>query len=336
MKQYSLAIIGALGHLHYVLQSPGFSRCQVIGMAPGLRFDEEEQRLIQKRAQLHPDWTVFTDCRQMLETTHPDIVVVNSIFADNCELALLVLKAGAHVLCEKPLTTEPESLPLLRQAMLTAKTGGQHLAGMFGLRYDPAVYTLLQTVSAGKIGQIVMINAQKSYKMGARHPMYRQRQTYGGTIPWVAIHAIDWICRLVGNTLKQVQAIQTCSCNADNGDLESGALCIFTLKNGAIASVNADLLRPESAQTHGDDRIRVVGSAGTVEMQNGKVFLTDATGCSQLSLLTPGDLFSDFLQQIESGCTGSWPDDLYVTHAALCARQAADTGLPVDIPPYQP
>ena len=36
MKEYRLAIIGAFGHVNYVLGSPALSRCRIVGMAPGV------------------------------------------------------------------------------------------------------------------------------------------------------------------------------------------------------------------------------------------------------------------------------------------------------------
>lgn len=325
MKEYRLAIIGAFGHVNYVLRSPALSRCRIVGMAPGVEEDKQELAALSRRCELHPDWPYYIDFRQMLQEAKPEIVVVNSIFAHNCTIAIACLEAGCHVLCEKPLATELQQLETLKRL---AEKSGLHLKGLFGLRYENPFFTLQNAVHSGLIGDLILINGQKSYKMGNRHPMYSKRETYGGIIPWVAIHAIDWIAALTDRPVLQVQASQTRVCNGDNGDMESAALCIFNLEGGILASISADVLRPEGAGSHGDDRLRVVGSKGILEMAEGTVTLTDASGSRKLPLLSPGDLLTDFIDQVDTNPGGS-VDGIYATKVALYARQAADRGIPI-------
>ena len=63
------------------------------------------------------------------------------------------------------------------------------LTAMFGIDYSPAFETAYRYVQSGALGDIVLANGQKSYRMGSRAKFYSDRQRYGGTIPWVAIHA---------------------------------------------------------------------------------------------------------------------------------------------------
>ncbi len=41
---------------------------------------------------------------------------------------------------------------------------------------------------------------------------------------------------------------------------------LFKLDNGGTAMTNLDYLRPEPAPTHGDDRLRIAGSEGVLEV----------------------------------------------------------------------
>ena len=45
----------------------------------------------------------------------------------------------------------------------------------------------------------------------------------------------------------------------------SQAAFVLTMRNGGVASVTLDYLRPESAPSHGDERLRIAGSRGVVE-----------------------------------------------------------------------
>ena len=56
----------------------------------------------------------------------------------------------------------------------------------------------------GTVGQIRLMNAQKSYKLGRRNEFYKIRSTYGGTIPWVGSHAIDWLYWFSGEKFESV------------------------------------------------------------------------------------------------------------------------------------
>src|SRR3954451_3298074 len=45
----------------------------------------------------------------------------------------------------------------------------------------------------------------------------------------------------------------------------SQAAFVLTMRNGGVASVTLDYLRPEPAPTHGDERLRIAGTRGVIE-----------------------------------------------------------------------
>lgn len=106
------------------------------------------------------------------------------------------------------------------------------------------------------------------------------------------------------------------------------ALCHFTLSNDVFASASIDYLRPQNATSHGDDRIRVAGTKGVVEVRDGQVYLINESsdGTKPCSLLETGNFFADFIKQIkgEGTCRLSAEDTFLNTRAALLARQSAD------------
>ena len=40
---------------------------------------------------------------------------------------------------------------------------------------------------------------------------------------------------------------------------------MLTMRNGGVASVTLDYLRPAAAPTHGDERLRIAGTRGVIE-----------------------------------------------------------------------
>ena len=99
---------------------------------------------------------------------------------------------------------------------------------------------------------------------------------------------------------------------------------------------NLDYLRPETAPTHGDDRLRIAGSEGVLELLGAedRVTLVTASAAPRaLELPESIDFFADFLAEL----TGNGEhlidqeDAFRLTEICLKARDAAETGRWIDI-----
>lgn len=323
-----IVIIGGAGHYNYVIpaiEKYGYEIAGICAMS-----GNDLTGLSSSLDRYGISYKVFGDYKSMLDETMPDIAVVNTVFNENGKIAADIITRGIHVFCEKPLATDFNTLDKLENAYESVnKSGHVYLAGMFGLRYNSVMTTVKHAVKEGLAGNIALINAQKSYKMGPRPSFYSRRETYGGLIPWVAIHAIDWIYWLTDRRFTSVSAAHTRISNCGNGDMETASLCTFTLDGGIIASVTADMLRPQSAVTHGDDRIRIVGDLGVIEAINDRAYFT-GTGSAvrELEPQNACDIFEEFCETTQTGnpASSDAKSALYITRIALSAREAADTG----------
>ena len=82
-----------------------------------------------------------------------------------------------------------------------------------------------------------LIDARKSYKLGKRPAYYHRRETYGGTIPWVGSHAIDWVLYFAApRKFARVIATQSSEDNGGNGTMERSAICLFSSPCAAASS----------------------------------------------------------------------------------------------------
>ena len=311
----NICIIGNSGHWGYAKRE--LSNHNVVGIAPGYPGDDmvAVQNLLTKYGIYAP---IYEDYGMLIECV--DVAVINSRFDLNAEIAARCLEKNVHAFCEKPLATSLEQLEMLRKVYEGSKA---MVTGMFGIRYSGWCLTVQKAVK--DIGQIRMVNAQKSYKLGLRPDFYKNREQFGGIIPWVAIHAIDWIWAITGAKVEKINAMTDECYNFENGDLEMTALCQFRLENNILASVNADYYRPLTAPTHDDDRVRVVGTEGIVEYKGGVVTKIGANGVEELSMLPPENVFSLFLRRIAGEDIGITPEEcFYLTEIALKARYLAD------------
>ncbi len=322
----NIGLIGNRGHLEYVFD--GLKRrphVKLAAIASGS--DEDEAAGLSAYCQMEGhEPHLFSDYRQLLDEADIEVVCIAGPFELHTPMCLEAFRRGVHVFCEKPVSITLAELEELKAGFYAS--GGAQLSAMMGLRYDPAFYTAWELVRNGAIGEVRLLNAQKSYKLGWRPGYYHQRQTYGGTIPWVGSHAIDWVHWFSQASFQSVRASQSRIANRGNGSLEVSAQCQFRLAGEILASVSIDYLRPESAPTHGDDRLRVVGTGGVVEVREGRVFLIQEAeaGESEIPTHCERQVFSDFLDQVDGRQAALLSaDDIFtVTEACLRAQQSAD------------
>lgn len=95
-----------------------------------------------------------------------------------------------------------------------------------------------------------------------------------------------------------------------------------------IAAANLDYLRPPTAPTHGDDRVRVAGTEGVVEVSEDGYVVINRDGVNAFAPQEAPRLAYDFLEGREE--LGR-EEAFMLTRVALCARDAADTGRRVEI-----
>ncbi|NLO82710.1 MAG: Gfo/Idh/MocA family oxidoreductase [Clostridiales bacterium] len=320
-----VAFIGSSGHYNYAMEGIREDRnISIAGIAPGSE-GEDMSAVYRAACALGHAPRVFDDYMSMLDEVEPDIAVINCFFGHHAKVAMQVLKQGIHAFVEKPVATTFEELEELKEVYSQSKA---HLAAMFGIRYTAHFMTAWKMVKSGAVGQIRLMNAQKSYKLGRRSEFFKSRSTYGGTIPWVGSHAIDWLYWFSGEKFESVFASHSARCNRDHGELEVSALCHFVLSNQVFGSGSIDYLRPKEAPSHDDDRLRIAGTRGILEVRGSKVYLIndEIDGIREIPLLPEQNIFVDFLKQVrEQGkCLISAHDSFYVTEVCLKARQSAD------------
>jgi predicted dehydrogenase len=159
----------------------------------------------------------------------------------------------------------------------------------------------------------------------------RKRASFGGTIPYIGVHMVDLMRFTSGREIVETMAFQSRVGYPELGDMENTTATLFRLDNGGTAALRMDYLRPETAPTHGDDRLRLAGTEGVVEYQaaNGLTLLTRNEKPRVVTDLPSGQrLFVDFLNAVyHSKPSGLELKDIYrVNEIVLAAREAAERG----------
>ena len=321
-----IGIIGGAGHTDYVPNGIAeLGDATVCAIARGGPGDDLEQ--IRQSSRAAPGVAAYDDYRELLSRETPDIVAVLPEFHLHAEIAAEALRRGIPVFCEKPLALTLDGVDRVRQAR---QASGTPLGMMLAFRYAPSFYTARKLVRQGAIGQPAVGYAQKSYKHGTRPDFYRKRATFGGIIPWIGIHAIDWFQWISGRTYRAVTAFHSkLHYYPDYPEMEDAATCLFELDNGGTAVMSFDFLRPEGAPTHGDDRLRLVGDEGAIEVRGdtGVELITKKGVVHVAPSAPPHGLFADFALSVKdrnhTGLLGG-DEAIRITEIALKTRDAAD------------
>jgi len=328
-----VGLIGTDGHTGVILESiPQLPGVEWPAFAKSLPEDDVSSL---KRAKAFSEKTrIYDHFEQMLEKEELDVVGVCLPYYRNAEASIAAARRGVHVVSEKPVATTLEGLAALKTAVAQAKV---RLTSMMNMRCFPPYRAARKAVQEGLIGEPILLTSQKSYRFGTTKPwFYKDLKTYGGTIPWAGIHSIDYMRWTSGRKYLRVSAWHGNKDHPEFPGFQDHAGVLFKLDNGGTAMTNLDYLRPETAPTHGDDRLRIAGSEGVLEVlgaENRVLLITAAAGPRELELTEPVDFFADFLAELTGGKEHliSQEDAFRLTEVCLKARDAAETGHWVDL-----
>jgi len=320
----NVGLIGLDGHQGTILN--GICEMDDVRLAAVASERPEALDPMRRSKAADPDTHFYSDWRELLEKEKLDIAGICSINSLHAEQVEAAARRGLHICAEKPLTTSMADLERVRKAVEDA---GVKISMLLTMRFMPPYACAKRLVEDGAIGEVVLATAQKSYKLGNRPEWMRNREAFGGTIPFVGIHALDLVRWVSGREFVECMAYHGNTGHPEIRDMEDNASVLLKLDNGGSATVRVDYCRPASAPTHGDDRLRLAGSTGVLEVMSGEVTLiTPGEGTTKPAMPEERNLFCDFVDSINGRAEHliSAEDVFRITEVSLKAREAADEG----------
>ena len=239
----------------------------------------------------------------------PDIVVVASPHRLHHRHVRDALDAGAHVLCEKPMTVDPaEAWDLVAHA----KHLGRHLLVANGYQYLPHLDTIRARLEAGVIGPIEHITctfvsatrpvfegsvgfARWQTTMFRPDPMTWQDPQGGGGFAYGQMsHSIALMLWLTGLVPETVAARSTGTSAVDLADAAS-----LGFAGGATAALGGAAAMPEGSRAL--LRLIISGAAGvmTLDLDRDEAAIHTASGIERMAV-APGDWIYNCIGPIDA------------------------------------
>ncbi len=267
----------------------------------------------------------------------PEISLVSLCSPRRCDQAadaIQCLRAGKHVLAEKPAAFSPEELEMILAA---ARDAGRKFHEMADSFLEPPVLAMRRLVDAGALGTIVHVQAHKSYPWHDARP--QDLLTDGGLIRQVGIHATRFIIGATGLKITAVTAAATGLGNPGDGAIHLAAVFAFTLDNGAVASMNLNYLNPQNFGSWGNEHLRVFGTRGMAESVDGfrrhRLYLNGQEP-AELPLPDP-PVSTSFIEHYVNHLLDGTPipvaydEEIAALRAVIAAHDAAVTGRRITI-----
>jgi predicted dehydrogenase len=215
--------------------------------------------------------------REILDACRPDLVFVTSPPHRHMEMAIDALRAGCHVVCEKPMAMDAAQTRAMCDAARDARTARDARAPLalidHELRFTPTRSTLRDLVAEGRIGRILkveyLLRSPSRRDPDLPWTWWSDRDQGGGALGAIGSHAIDAMRVFAGEIAEARGWLETFV--RERRDPVSGGMREVTADDitfawlrfvsGTIGSLSISL-----AETNRSHRILLTGTSGSARV----------------------------------------------------------------------
>lgn len=263
MNSVRLGIIGMgnIGKYHAdYLTKKKVSRCDLVAVCDALAPLDQYKPL-----------KTFTDGEALIKSGEVDAVIVATPHFQHTTLGIAALDAGVHAMIEKPISSHKADAERLIAA--SQRNPKVVFGGMFQMRTEPRYQKVRKLITNGELGQIVRVNWINTdwYRTDAYYASGGWRATWkgegGGVLLNQCLHNLDTLQWLVGMP-KSVRGF--CQLGRFHQiEVEDSVTAYLEWANGATG-----VFVSSTGEAPGTNRFEIVGSRGTVVMENNKFLFT--------------------------------------------------------------
>jgi len=255
-RPYGVAIVGAgniaAAHIDAVRAD---ARAHLLGITGSAA---NQAHAVAERHGIHH----YADVAAIAADPDVDLVAICTPSGAHLEPATAVIRAGKHVVVEKPLEVTSERA---RALIAEADAAGVVLSTIFNSRFADANAFVRQAVAEGRLGRMVQGDAYvKWFRNQAYYDSADWRGTVrldgGGALMNQAIHHVDLLLWIMG-PLREVFAYAD-TLTHEGLEVEDTLVAVLRYESGALGHIAAATSlwpgRPKLLQIHGEDGVAVV------------------------------------------------------------------------------
>jgi predicted dehydrogenase len=266
-----------------------------------------------------------------VERADVDAVVIATPNAQHHAVAMAALRAGKHVLVDKPMAcTVAEADEMVAQA----HAAGRVLVPFQNTRFAAPFAAAAQQVREGGIGEVT------GFRVAFGHAgpqawapkatwFFERAAAGGGCLMDLGVHAVDLVRAVTGDDLTHVAALL----NGQVGEVEADAQLLVRTGRGAIGSIHASW----SARPGPDHQLTVAGTDGTLHL-DARTPLTLVTGTGERTRVELPEMTSSPLDELLAAVRGerapavTAADGRAAVAVVEAAYRAAATGDLLEVP----
>ncbi|WP_078432245.1 Gfo/Idh/MocA family protein [Metabacillus halosaccharovorans] len=278
-KTLRVGIIGA-GGIAKGAHIPNYLKCkdkvEIVAVSDVVK--EKAEKLAKEFSIPH----VFTSYEEMLESVQIDAISVCTPNKFHYPATMAALKAGCHVLCEKPPAMTPQEAEDMDD---TAKKAGKILTYGFHYRHAPEVEALKRFVDGGELGYIyaARVTAMRRRGIPGWGVFTNKELQGGGPLIDIGVHMLDTALYLMGypepdtvfgvtyqklGNRKGVGLMG--SWDYENFSIEDMARGMITFKNGA--SILLETAFAANVEKHDEMNVTLIGEQGGADVFPLKIY----------------------------------------------------------------
>lgn len=263
MKNVRIGIIGMgnMGRFHadYLL-SKKVTRCELTAVSDAFAANLAR----------YPHLKSFERGEDLIHSGLCDAVIIATPHYLHTSLGIEALKAGLHVLVEKPISVHKADCERLLAAHKDPK---QIFAAMFQMRTDPKYAKLKKIIASGELGQFTRVNwiITDWYRTEAYYASGGWRATWkgegGGVLLNQCPHNLDlltWLCGCPTQVRGFCQLGQY-----HNIEVEDQVTAYLEFSNGATG-----VFITSTGEAPGTNRLEIVGERGRLVLENNRITFT--------------------------------------------------------------
>lgn len=212
-------------------------------------------------AERHGIAGAYADLKALLAHPGLDAVWVASPPDMHRAQTVAALKAGKHVLCEKPMAVSVADCKAMTRA---AEQADRVLRIGFNNRAHPQLQTLAKAIAAGRYGEALEARVQVYHPYPSAPPKWRQnlKRSGGWAIGDVGTHLLDVLRWLMNADAAKASGVLSHRCWGYKTDDHAAVNVVF--KNGAVGNITAC-----TGAAGGAPRVEFYGTKGYFILRGG-------------------------------------------------------------------